>query len=118
MPYAVVAAEMPSGEPWLAEQLLRTPCLIAAGCQQECQTHAWLVDSKSAHEDSPSQTHKSDHMGPAFLAMGMSCTCPSMRSVVVVLAAASLSIFSSPISLTRLATTTDHKLFITSLGQA
>ena len=65
MPYVgAVDAEIPSGVPWLAEQLLCTPYLIAAGCQQECQTCAWLAHSKSAHEESPSQIYKSDQMWP------------------------------------------------------
>lgn len=110
VPYVGAVAEIPSGVPWLAEQLLRTPWLIAAGCQQECQTCAWLVHSKSAHQDRSKSNIKVRPHVASILAMSTSCTCPSTRSVVVVLAAASLSIFNSPISLTRLATTTHHKL--------
>ena len=109
VPYVGVVAETPSGVPWLAEQLLRTPWLIAGGCQQECQTCAWLVHSKSAHQDRSKSNIKVRPHVASIPAMSTSCTCPSMRSVVVVLAT-SLSIFYSPISLTRLATTTHHKL--------
>ena len=66
--------------------------------------------AKSAHQDRSKSNIKVRPHVASILAMSTSCTCPSMRSAVVVLAAASLSIFNSPISLTRLATTTHHKL--------
>ena len=66
VPNVGAVAEVLSGVPWFAERLMRIPCWTAARCQQERHRCAWLVHSKSAHEDSQSRIFKVDHMWPAF----------------------------------------------------